>query len=1163
MKLKNMFKKDITRYIKGVIKAGQESEDIIYQELDEYVVTREIRTHLRNFYNIYNESLENETDEIGVWISGFFGSGKSHFLKILSYLLSNKEVKGKKAIEFFKEKIEDAILLADIERASLIKTETILFNIDAESSADAKSDKDAIVKVFRKMFYKNMGLYGENDEITNLEKYLYQFGKLEEFKNKYHEKFNEVWEKDGRRKFPFKKSQIKEIVAEIMNMTEEDKKLFDFKSLGNDTSIKNFAEEVKDYIEKKGDNFHIIFLVDEVGQYIGDNNNLILNLQTLSEELANHCRGKAWIIVTSQEDIDSITKVREKDFSKIQARFKTRLNLSSVSVSEVIQKRLLEKNSVAEDMLKVLYEEKNIPLKNAINFKNSINIFKGYSSQEEFVNLYPFIPYQTKLLQKVFEQVRIHGSSGKHLSEGERSMLSAFQEAMLLYIDKEEGILIPFDMFYDSIENFLASTIRRVFENAIENNYLNDFDIRVLKLLFMLKYLSKEMPPTIENLTTLMINNIDQDKIELKNKIQQSLNSLESQNLIEKNIDKYYFLTDEEQEINREIKKMELNSLDVDKKIIELIFDQNSISQKIRYNKINDFSYSIKINGNLVKYPNSELFIEIITSDNELYDEDIKLSSMKNQNTLYLKLIEDEKFIEEIKTYLKLAEYVKNKVHDDLSKTLKRAIEAKKDEIPAKEKRLQSLLKEIIKNSEFYINGEKIDVSGDSTNSIIENALKNLIEMNYPRMNYIEQSYTEKHLNAELKNLKIDLDGIDNSNNPKAIKEVTNYIQYYLSENSTVKDIIEYFSKIPFGWRKEDIVYCLIKLYQNKEIEFKYNREKFTHKNSDFLEKLLNRYNEKIEVRKKEKIDSKTLQNVKKLYLELFDESLEKDDTDEIAEVLKTKIKDEINILRDYLKECENNNFPGVEIINEGLKILKKVSLDSNYKMLFKTFLDLENEINDWKDEYEKIKLFLKDGSKQKELFIKGREYLKELDSRKNSINYDPVEKEITEIKNIINSSEPYTKMKNIPELIQKIENYEKEQLSKLKEEFKIEFENYFDSLLSESLKNEINSTKLKILNTIENENNIVILKANHHTWLNTIEELKDKIKEEKSKRIYPVIKDNPPVIAENVEIPIKIVKYIEIKEIKNEDDLEKFIENLKQNLLSEIKNGKILKIID
>ncbi|WP_165973936.1 BREX system P-loop protein BrxC [Marinitoga lauensis] len=534
MKIKDMFKKDITRYIKGVIKAGQESEDIIYQELEEYVVTEEIRKHLRNFYNIYNESLENETDEIGVWISGFFGSGKSHFLKILSYLLSNREVKGRKSIEFFRGKIEDTMFFAEIERASSIKTETILFNIDAESSADAKSDKEAIVKVFRKMFYKNMGLYGENDEITNLEKYLYEFGKLEEFKRKYYEKFKKTWEKEGRRRFPFEKNKVKDIVAEIMNMTEKDKALFDFKSLGNDTSIKNFAEEVKDYIEKKGDNFHLVFLVDEVGQYIGDNNNLILNLQTLSEELANHCKGKAWIIVTSQEDIDSITKVREKDFSKIQARFKTRLNLSSVSVSEVIQKRLLEKNSVAENMLNALYEEKHIHLKNAINFKNSVNIFNGYTTAEDFVKLYPFIPYQAKLLQKVFEQVRIHGSSGKHLSEGERSMLSAFQEAVLSYIDSEEEILIPFDIFYDSIENFLASTIRRVFENAKENSALNDFDIRVLKLLFMLKYLSKEMPPTIENLTTLMIENINQDKIELKKKIQQSLIRLEIQNLIEK-----------------------------------------------------------------------------------------------------------------------------------------------------------------------------------------------------------------------------------------------------------------------------------------------------------------------------------------------------------------------------------------------------------------------------------------------------------------------------------------------------------------------------------------------------------------------------------------------------------------------------------------------------
>ncbi|WP_129407977.1 hypothetical protein [Marinitoga lauensis] len=132
------------------------------------------------------------------------------------------------------------------------------------------------------------------------------------------------------------------------------------------------------------------------------------------------------------------------------------------------------------------------------------------------------------------------------------------------------------------------------------------------------------------------------------------------------------------------------------------------------------------------------------------------------------------------------------------------------------------------------------------------------------------------------------------------------------------------------------------------------------------------------------------------------------------------------------------------------------------------------------------------------------------------SIDYTPVENEIIELKNIIDSPEPYSKIRNIPELIQKIENHEKEQLFRLKDEFKNEFENHFNSLLlennfSEGLKDKIELEKIKILNSIENEESLLILKAYYHTWLNIIDELKNKVEEEKNKRAYTGSDDPSP----------------------------------------------------
>ena len=141
---------------------------------------------------------------------------------------------------------------------------------------------------------------------------------------------------------------------------------------------------------------------------------------------------------TGQEAIDEIIKVRADEFSRIQARFKTRLSLSSSSVDEVIQKRILKKKPEAEQKLEALYQENDSVLRNLFSFAGkAVQDIRGFSGANEFAENFPFVPYQFIIMQKVFAEIRKHGNSGKHLSGGERSMLSGFQEACLLYTSNE------------------------------------------------------------------------------------------------------------------------------------------------------------------------------------------------------------------------------------------------------------------------------------------------------------------------------------------------------------------------------------------------------------------------------------------------------------------------------------------------------------------------------------------------------------------------------------------------------------------------------------------------------------------------------------------------------------------------------------------------------
>ena len=457
MQIKNMFEKQIDRDIKGVIKVGQSDEENVYQELDEYVVTKELLKHFRDFFNNYEKGVDGYTDKMGVWISGFFGSGKSHFLKILSYLLKNSTVEGKRAIEYFTDgkKIEDPMLIAEMTKAGTIESDVMLFNIDSKGSAKVGSGKEAIVEVFMKVFNEMQGYCGSIPYLAEFERQLDNEGRFEEFKEKFEANAGAPWEKK-RQAFAVIQDKVVKTLVEMDFMSEEAARNWCKNAKGNyDLSIEKFVSLVQEYCAKKGPNHHVIFLVDEIGQYIADDTQLMLNLQTIVEDLGTACKGKAWVIVTSQEDIDSITKTKGNDFSKIQGRFDTRLSLSASNVDEVIRKRVLAKNETATQTLRLLYEQKESIIKNLITFTADTADKKLYADKADFADCYPFIPYQFNLLGQVLTAVRTHGASGKHLSDQSRSMLALFQESAIRVMYKEDGVLVPFSFFYDPLHKFI------------------------------------------------------------------------------------------------------------------------------------------------------------------------------------------------------------------------------------------------------------------------------------------------------------------------------------------------------------------------------------------------------------------------------------------------------------------------------------------------------------------------------------------------------------------------------------------------------------------------------------------------------------------------------------------------------------------------------------
>ena len=803
MQLQYIYKSDINRDINGVIKVAQNDEKSIEQELREYIITRELRKHFNTFFNNYEKSLSYPTDKIGVWISGFFGSGKSHFLKMLSYLLSNDTVAGKKAVDYFSDKFDDPLMFAQLERCASVPTDTILFNIDSKSPIN--KDKTAILRIFAKVFYEYRGFYGDDLKVARLEQFIERSGKMDAFQAKFAEVNGDAWE-NARDAFAFFEDDIVETLTDALGMSEIAARNWFNGTETADLSIEQLVKEIKEYIDSKGKNFRLLFMIDEVGQYIGSDGSLMLNLQTIVEEIGSKCGGRVWVMVTSQEAIDSITKISGDDFSKIQGRFNTRLSLSSSSVDEVIKKRILAKTETAEQMLAMSYGKNSAVLKNLFTFNDAVLDLKGYSGEYDFVETYPFVPYQFRLMQNVLAQIRKHGNSGKHLSGGERSMLSGFQEAAQAIEDKDENALVPFSLFYNTVHTFLESAIRRVIDRcqsaADSHDGIEQYDVSILKLLYLIRYVD-DIKANVDNITTLMVDDIRADKINMRKSVQSSLDRLISQNYIARNGDTYTFLTDDEQDIERDIRNTPVDSAQITQSIAQIIFADLYAGKKFRYGKY-DFPYDQIIDETAIGSLTGTVRLRIVTVASDMHTAAEQSLIMKSNvdNEAILVLSDKYPYFDDLENAAKIRKYVKSRNVAQLPEVIQHIIRGKQQQASAYEKTAKEHISSAILEAKAYVSGEALSIKTSSVKDKIENALTNLVESVYSKLGYIKHHFdndTELLQILANPNQQMTLSGSAAVDNPEAVEEVEQYlkIQEVKMLPTSMGDIQRRFSAIP------------------------------------------------------------------------------------------------------------------------------------------------------------------------------------------------------------------------------------------------------------------------------------------------------------------------------------------------------------------------------
>ncbi len=358
MNIGSLYAKSIDRRINPVAVVSELEVELVKQEIEEYVFTPQIYNYL---YSVLDKVVNQTEGKTGVWINGYYGSGKSHFLKYIYYSLNNTH--SKIALEHLKmslrEESPDTLLSLEMTDAKLaevskkleaFQVETIMFNIDAVSGSI--SQKEAITKVFLNQLNLSQGYNGTYIALAKLERQLDKQGKLGDFKSAIQAKFKEDWNKKSADLIEAFLDDVLQIAKDLIGIDVNSVAASIERALSGkeDLSVVNLVQDLTDYLESKPANYRLMFLVDEVSQYIGTNLNLLLNLQSIVEEVGSKCGNKIWILCTAQQEIKDVisgTGNSTSDFGKIMARFETRISLQSQNFDDIIKKRILEKIRMA------------------------------------------------------------------------------------------------------------------------------------------------------------------------------------------------------------------------------------------------------------------------------------------------------------------------------------------------------------------------------------------------------------------------------------------------------------------------------------------------------------------------------------------------------------------------------------------------------------------------------------------------------------------------------------------------------------------------------------------------------------------------------------------------------------------------------------------------
>lgn len=862
MKFKDLYERGLDRKVNPAVSASDLSDDTVRTEIVEYVFTKEI---VKNLYTILSNIKENQGSHIGIWINGYYGSGKSHFLKYASYCLSAKkeyrDMAFERLIEATREIMpcnNDQIDPDDVSISNLevlqkwyvekANVEMIMFNIGDVHNANAATDT-TFTNIFWNQFNAQRGYNSFYLALAQyLEKALDDVGKFNEFKQHVRERGYD-WERNISRfaagRLDLALTMAKEVDPELAT------DVIRTKIMNNDVnlSVESFAQELKQYIDRKNDrNFRIIFFVDEVSQFIGEHPNLILQLQSLVKRVDEVCKSKVWIACTAQQTLEDVVSAAggsindpNDQIGKILGRFEVRASLQGTSPEYITQKRILDKKGEVEVELAELYEKDKAKLEAQFVLPST---YQSYKDKENFAAFYPFVPYQFQLIMKVLDSFVNMNYVDKQVKGNERSLLNITFSIVKETANCEVGKFIPFDKFFGPMfQGSMQHLGQRAIENArqaldmIQDKEQKEFYRRVIYVLFMVCNLSdsdkQTFSATIDNIVTLLMTKVDASKAAIKNDVAKVLDFLMDKSVIRKirtdaGAEIYDFYTEEESQVAQIIKNQQVDSNTYSDELHKIIY--NHFGFDTSSNKETFYTRSFNVGGNVdgrtYLSNNADVVVDFLTNAFTDLPEQFAFTNMRNHLVffLYPQFHENEELRHNFLDYCRVQKFAQEPAISEERQRTKQIFQNRARELYNKEilPKFQQIL-----DTCPVISGQNILSAaelGQAKKKDRYKAAMNLHMSNLYEFAKLVSGSEFPKSQSELSD-KI-LRNVDPMVIPLPLTTAEKKVKDFLDRaphDVTVADITHQFAKVPYGWSDYASIHVVNELVRRHLYAFNYN----------------------------------------------------------------------------------------------------------------------------------------------------------------------------------------------------------------------------------------------------------------------------------------------------------------------------------------------------